>query len=61
MSHCFIFCDKKYTLIKTDLYRGNDLYPLPKKIKSASTLGWHLKGRFISYWQIKKILHERSI
>ncbi len=56
MAHTFIFCDKKYTLIKTDLYKGNNLCPLVKKIKGGTTLGWNLSGKFTSYWQIKKLI-----
>lgn len=35
------------------------LFPLAKVIK-GSTLGWHVKGKFISYNQLKKAINEKS-
>lgn len=45
---------------KLDVYLGNDFIPLPKVVK-GSTLGWNIKGAFVSYNQIKKKLNETSI
>lgn len=38
--------------IPIDLFVERSFLP-KKKIVKGSTLGWHVKGKFINYWQIK--------
>ena len=41
--------------MKADLYKENNLFPLPAKVK-GSTLGWNIAGTFVSYNQLRKLL-----
>lgn len=49
---------KKYKLIGLNLY-DEGIIPIRLKLKSGSTLGWNLSGKFVSYKQLKKAIHDK--
>ena len=45
--------------IPVDLFLGNNLFPLNKKVK-GSTLGWYVHRKFISYNKIRSAIKKNS-
>ena len=55
--YTFIFNNVKCTFIPMALYTGNNLFPLkPYVPKGKSVLKWKVKGKEISYNQIKELI-----